>query len=498
MPVRRYVSLWFPTLATDWFALRTPDLRDVPFVLKHPVRGRMVVAHVNAPARAQGITRGMALADARAILPGLMDLDDNPELPARLLNRLAEWCIRFTPIAAVDLPEGLWLDATGCTHLWGGEKAYLQDVIRKIQQRGYRVRAALAITPGAAWALARYGNGEAIVQEGDIVQAIMPLPPEALRLENEVVEKLHKLGLRRIAQLLQLPRASLRRRFGMHLLRQINRALGAEPEPLQPICPPEPYQERLPCLEPVCTAEGIHIALETLLTALCHRLQQEQCGLRQATFRGYRVDGKTTHISIGTSRPTHAVGHVLKLFQLHLSTLAPGWGIELFILEATHVEPHRPQQDALWENAGGLQDERLAELLDRLHGKINPIIRRYLPAEHYWPERSIRIATGLDEQPPTAWPTKMRPMHLLPEPDRIEVSAPIPDYPPMLFRYRGQVHKIVKADGPERIEQAWWLQEGQHRDYYEVEDEAGKRYWLFRLGHYDDKKYQWFIHGFFA
>ena len=85
------------------------------------------------------------------------------------------------------------------------------------------------------------------------------------------------------------------------------------------------------------------------------------------------------------------------------------------------------------------------------------------------------------------------------KPEPIEVTAPIPDYPPMLFRYKGKLHKIIKADGPERIEQEWWLQEGQHRDYYCVEDEEGCRYWLFRSGHYDaEKTYQWFIHGFFA
>jgi protein ImuB len=91
-----------------------------------------------------------------------------------------------------------------------------------------------------------------------------------------------------------------------------------------------------------------------------------------------------------------------------------------------------------------------------------------------------------------------RPVQLLSKPERIEVTAPIPDYPPMLFRYKGKLHKIKKADGPERIEREWWLEEGQHRDYYSVEDENGHRYWLFRSGHYTDNSYQWFIHGFFA
>jgi protein ImuB len=126
-------------------------------------------------------------------------------------------------------------------------------------------------------------------------------------------------------------------------------------------------------------------------------------------------------------------------------------------------------------------------------------VHRYLPAEHYWPERSYRKATSLGETAASAWKVNVpRPTQLLCPPERIEVSAPIPDYPPMLFVYKKEVHRILKADGPERIEQEWWLEEGQHRDYYQVEDEDGGRYWIFRLGHYHDKDYQWFVHGFFS
>ena len=93
---------------------------------------------------------------------------------------------------------------------------------------------------------------------------------------------------------------------------------------------------------------------------------------------------------------------------------------------------------------------------------------------------------------------QLRPLQLLAIPEKIEVTAPIPDYPPMLFRHKGKLHTIIKADGPERMEQEWWIAGGRHRDYYYVEDEEGKRYWLFRSGHYETDKHRWFIHGFFA
>ena len=497
---RRFVSIWFRHLTTDWFSLSQPHLRDKPFVLRTPSHGRMMITAANATAQKKGIDSGMVLADARAVIPDLQVLDDKPDLPEKLLKRLAEWCIRFTPCAAVDLPDGIILDVTGCSHLWGGDRPYMAEIVKKISARHYDVRVAMADTVGAAWGVARYGKEPLVVDSGTHINAMLALPPEALRLEADTIERLHKLGLHRISQFVSIARSSLRRRFGNHFLKQLDMALGHEEEMIQPVQPIEPYSERLPCMEPIVTATGIEIALDRLLKIVCHRLQQEQKGLRQAVFKGYRVDGKIEQIKIETNRPSHNVKHLFKLFEIKISTIEPALGIELFVLEAPKVEYQYPSQEKLWEGSGGLEDVRLSELIDRMGGKVGmQSIHRYLPDEHYWPERSIKLASSLQEPLTTTWKVdRLRPLQLLPVPERIEVTAPIPDYPPMLFRYKNKIHKIVKADGPERIEQEWWLQTGQHRDYYRVEDEEGQRYWLFRLGHYHDKIYQWFIHGFFA
>lgn len=497
---RRFVSIWFRHLTTDWFTFRQPRLRDVPFVLRAPSHGRMVITAVNAAAESKGITPGMVLADARAIIPDLEVSDDKTDLAEKLLKRLAEWCIRFTPVAAVDLPEGLFLDVTGCPHLWGGEHAYLEVILKKFAARGYDVRAAMADTPGVAWAVARFGKEPFVISSANHLEALLNLPPEALRLEEETIERLHKLGLHKISQFIRMPRQSLRRRFGPHFLMRLDMALGQQEEYLAPVQLEEPYQERLPCLEPIVTPTGIEIALKRLLETLCHRLQQEQKGLRAAVFKCFRVDGEVEQVEIGTNRPSHHVTHLFRLFELKLSFIEPALGIELFILEAPNVSDHLPVQEKMWGESGGLDDLRLSELIDRLAARTGmKAIHRYLPDEHYWPERSLKPASSLQESLPAGWRSdKLRPVQLLPVPERIEVTAPIPDYPPMLFRYRGTLHKIVRADGPERIEQEWWLQRGQHRDYYRVEDEKGRRYWIFRLGHYHDETYQWFIHGFFA
>ena len=494
---KRFVSIWFPNLATDWFTLRQPRLGNTAFVLSAPLHGRMIVTAANALAETQGICRGMGLADARAIIPVLQALDDKPELSDKLLKRIAEWCIRFTPFAAVDLPDGIILDVTGCSHLWGGDEPYVNDIVNRLKCRGYHVRAAIADTAGAAWAVARFGK-LLIINSGQQTNALLSLPPAALRLEAETIERLQKLGLRQIKDFISMPRSALRRRFGNHIISRLNQASGLEEEFIQPVQPIEPYQERLPCLEPIVTATGIEIALQQLLEALCQRLQKEQKGLRIVCFKCYRVDGKVEQVTIGTISPSHSVKHLFKLFEIKLSTIEPDLGIELFVLEAPKVEDHSPAQQKLWEPMLNLNNVKLSELIDRLAGRVGSnAIYRFLPNEHYWPERSFKPASSLQEQKTAEWKLdRPRPTQLLATPENIDVTAPVPDYPPMNFRYKGKLHKIKKADGPERIEQEWWIQEGQHRDYYAVEDEEGCRYWLFRLGHYDED-YQWFIHGFF-
>jgi protein ImuB len=497
---QRFVSIWFRRLVTDWFALREPDLRQLPFVVRVSQHGRMVVAAVNAPASQLGIKNGMVLADARAIVPALQVRDELPGLAERLLRKLADWCIRFTPAAAVDLPDGIILDVTGCSHLWGGDERYLQHIAERLTARGYDVQASMADTAGAAWAAARFGSTNRVIESGRHQSLMLSMPPEALRIDVESVMRLRKLGLIKAGQLISIRPSTLRRRFGQELLDRIDQAFGKLHEVIQPVQPVEAYTERLPCLEPIVTAAGIEFALDTLLLQLCLRLRTEQKGLRTAILKCYRVDGKTQQVSIGTHKPTHHVSHLFKLFLLKIATIEPGLGIELFVLEAPRVEEFHPSQEKIWEGSGGLGDESVSELIDRLSGKVGSnAITRYLPDEHNWPERSIRPAQSVDEKASTEWPTdKQRPLQLLPVPEKIEVTAPIPDYPPMLFRHQEILHQVVKADGPERIEQEWWIQEGQHRDYYRVEDEKGRRYWLFRLGHYHDKSFQWFLHGYFA
>ncbi|WP_199117776.1 DNA polymerase Y family protein [Pedobacter sp. ASV28] len=495
----RFASICFPHLLTDFVSRKQHRLQSMPFVLAAPHHGRMVIKAANSLAESQGVGCGMVVADCKAILPELEILDYEPGTEVKLLSAIAEWCIRYTPLVGVDEPNGLFLDTSGCAHLWGGEESYLEDIQRKLVALGYDVRGAIADTIGTAWAVARFGREPSIVGTQQQLQALQALPPAALRLEPQVLSRMKKLGLHRTADFIAMPRPALRRRFGQGLLDRIEQALGQLPEVIKPVKPVDPYQERLPSLEPIRTAKGIEIALQELLQMLCKRLESEGMGLRTCIFSAHRIDGNIQQIQIGTGHPSFNIAHLFKLFELKIATLKPDLGFELFVIVAPIVEPANDKQDALWETSYQ-NDMKVAELLDRLAGKVgNGHIHRYLPDEHHWPERSIKEAGALHEKADTSWRDDLpRPIHLLPKPERIEVTAPIPDYPPMLFRYKGELYHVAKAEGPERIEQEWWLAEELYRDYYCIEDEKGNRYWLFRSGPYDLGRPEWFIHGFFA
>jgi len=495
----RYVSITFPYLLTEYVARKQPTFYRKSFVLASRQRGRMVIDAVSVEAAKKGICTGMVLADCKAIFPELEMHESEPEKAEQLLQALAEWSIFYTPFVAVDLPDGLILDSSGCTHLWGGEAAYLESIKAKLGSYGYTVKAAMADTISAAWAMARFSSTEAIVNPGQQGNVLRNLPPEALRLDATILARLKKLGMKYIGNFIDMPPAVLHRRFGSELPKRIAQALGHEIEFVVPIKPVEPYQERLPSMEPIASATGIIIALKQLLETLCLRLEYEGLGLRHCVFKTFRVDGIIQQIEIGTGHPSRNINHLFRLFEHKIATLEPALGFELFVLEAPKVEPVTQQQATLW-NAASQNDMKVAELLDRVTAKIGQgAVSRYLPAEHHWPERSLKEASPLWEKPATNWRTDLpRPIHLLYRPEVIEVTAVLPDYPPILFRHKGILYTVAKADGPERIEQEWWLSDGCYRDYYIVEDENGARYWLFRTGPYDGDYPKWFLHGFFA
>ena len=495
---KRFVSIWFRWLKTDWHARRQPMLVGKALVVHAMQHGRMVITAVNKIAAAQGLHAGMVLADAKALIPDVHAVEDQTDFFENLLQKFACWFIRYSPMVAVQAPDCIIINASGCAHLWGGEEKYVQHIVQRMQEMQYDVQIGMAGTIGAAWAMSHYNNGKIIISGGE-KNALLFLPPASLRIETAVAEKLNKLGLTTNESFLNMPTAVLRRRFGNEFITRMQQALGYVEEHFTAITLPVIYNERLQCGEPISTRTGIEIALHKLLEPLCMHLKKEQKGLRQAIFTIYKTDGKSQQISIGTNRPTAQEAYIFHLFELKIETLWPSPGIELFTLEAPITEAHGAGQEEIWDKESLISNDNLTSFIDKITNKIGEHkVNRFLPAESYWPENSFTRTNSVTAGTPMQWPVgKIRPLRILLHPEAIMVTAPVPDYPPMLFRHKNKIHKIVKADGPERIEQEWWIQEGLHRDYYYVEDEQGCRYWLFRSGHYEEQQQvKWYLHGY--
>ncbi|WP_247887023.1 DNA polymerase Y family protein [Azospirillum sp. SYSU D00513] len=401
------------------------------------------------------------------------------------------------------------LDVTGCAHLFGGEEALRADLIARLRRAGFAVRAAVADTPAAAWAAARFAPRAGIVPPGGQAEALAPLPVAALRLPEETVRGLEAVGLRRIRDLAPVPRATLARRFGAELARRLDQAFGALDEPLSPRLPVPPHEERLALAEPISTPDSIALAALHLIGGLCRRLAAEHRGLRRLELTVFRTDhgpdSVPQSVAIGTGRPVRDPAALMRLLGGKLERIAPGPGLELLVLAAPLVEPLAPAQAGL--TGAEEKGKDLGALLDRLANRLGEdSLLRLVPRQSWLPERSVAgvppldAGLGADSESAPLWPDdRPRPVRLLVPPEPIEVVAPVPDDPPKLFRWRGATHRVGKADGPERLCAEWWRHGGELRDYYRVEDMEGRRFWVFRLGlHRPEAPAGWFLHGFFA
>eukprot|EP01035_Chromulina_nebulosa_P016165 gene16165-21427_t len=222
------LGLWLPRFSTD----RVRRLREVtaPLVIYGRRGNADVLTAVDEAADKLGLHTGLALAQARAMHPAIEAIAEETEADAALLDSIADWCLRYTPLVACDAPDGLLLDLGGCAHLYGGEEKLVADLGQRIARAGFAYRVAIAGTIGAAYAAARFGSPAAYAagQERDIIS---PLPLAALRLDPATVASMGRVGLKRIRDIIDLPRAPLTARFGASLMRQLDRALGQEHEP---------------------------------------------------------------------------------------------------------------------------------------------------------------------------------------------------------------------------------------------------------------------------
>jgi len=472
-----------------------------------PGNGGLRLAACDEAALALGLRPGERLADARAKVRHLASAIAEPEKDAALLLRLARWSERWSPWIALDPPDGLFLDVTGIPHLFGGEEVMLADIAAKFRRLGFAPRLALAGTPAAAWAIARFGTEEAhaIAPDGERA-ALACLPVQALKLDEETVRTLRRLGLKTVESLYGIPRASLARRFRATgpadaVLARLDEALGLRESPLGALKPPPAFVARAAVVEPVLTPEGVAVMLDRLTEDLAARLEAEGRGAVRLMLALYRVDGSRAAAPAGLGAPSRDPKHLFRLIGPKLERLDLGFGIEAATLAASVTAPC-PETQAHF--LGERERTILAELADRVANRVEgSAFARLQPIESHLPERAEREVAAASgpaarlPRPGEGGPR--RPLLLFDRPEAVAVIAEVPEGPPKRFTWRKVARKVARAEGPERIAPEWWRgdKETHVRDYYVVEDEEGRRYWLYRLGLFGDVEPAWFLHGLF-
>ncbi len=450
---------------------------------------------VDAAALEQGLAPGMMLANARARVPDLVVLDHDAQADHDLLSALADDCDRFTPMVALDPPQGLVLDLTGCAHLRGGETAIIAAI--RARYSDFTLRLACAETPDKARALARYGS---------------VLPVAALDLDDDHHTALKRAGLGLIDDLATRPRAPLAARFGRGMTGKLARVLGEEDHRITPRRPPPALFILRRFAEPIATSNTALTIIAAMAEEAAIALGEAGTGGRRFIISFYRSDGDTRRLSVETGAPTRDPALLIRLLGERIDTLSdpldPGFGYDALRLDVPVTEALAAAQIGLEGDVAS--DQQLGGLIDRLSVRLGPRrVQHLVSGNSHIPE--LAGFTMAASQPPLPLPhitpepgePPLRPLHLFDPPQRIEVIAEVPDGPPRRFRWHRQMREVVRYEGPERIAAEWWKRrdmKGLTRDYFRIEDRDGRRYWLFRHGLYGAEKPHpdWYLHGLFV
>ncbi len=479
---------------------------EAPLILAGRVGNRRVVTAACPEAQALGLRVGMPVSKAQALVPDLQIKPADPQADAESLERLALWVLqRISPIVAADPPDGVVIDSTGADHLHGGEAAMLEALMGRMALSGITARAAIADSWGAAHALARHVADPTVIAAPGTAEAVLAaLPLEALRLPPATAAGLRTLGFATIGDLIGQPRAPLTRRFGPELCRRLDQALGDAAEPIVPLRPEGLIEVRRAFAEPIGAAETIARHIGKLVSLLCKALEEKGLGARRLDLLCTRVDNRIETVRVGLAVPQRDPARLTRLLCDRIETIAPGFGIEIMTLTATIAEPLVPRQAAT-----SLLEEPAPDISGLIDALVNRVgarsVYRLAPVASDVPERSVTRIPPLAEPVGAGWPNHWpRPARLLPRPEPIDTMALLPDQPPNWFSWRGIRRRVRRADGPERVYGEWWKRDAELsavRDYFQVEDEAGERYWVFRQGDGEDRttgSHGWFLHGVFG
>ena len=505
----------------------TPKAPDEPLATIAKLKGAWRLEGLDAKAGALGLRSGMGLADARAMHPKLLVAEADAIAEAALYDQLLAWCRRFTPLVAADGLDGMVLDITGAAHLFGGEAALGDELIARLARQGFGARVGIGPHPAAAWALARFARQPILapmIEMARLPGIFADFPVAALNISDDLVADLARAGLRRIGDLSLRPRAPLAARFGANLLDRLDHLFGQARSPISPrfaapdFCVERRFADGLTCEDAILTHVG------ALARELCALMARHGQGARKIMLTLFRVDGAVRSLEVAASQALSAPDPMLRLLREKLDRLneggfETGYGFDVLRLEATQTAPQRTDQTTL-SGANSTQGAMIAgsspmqappelpsvsAIIDRLSARLGAVrVTRLHLQDTHQPERAVLHRPALAGAPPAGrmlpWRDAAleRPIRLLARPEPLETLALLPDGPPQQFLWRRVLHRVIAAEGPERILSDWWKSPtpSTARDYFRAEDEAGQRFWLFRQ-HQAGAGATWFMHGFF-
>lgn len=500
------MSIYLRWLATDRLRRRErlPE-KSVVLVVATTANVRRVV-HLSAHAYREGVRAGMTLAHAGAILPGgaFHIRDHDARRDALMLGALARWSERFSPVVSVDGSNGLLLDISGCEHLFGGEMALATAARDGLAMLGFSSRVGIASSVGAAWAVARFARGGAVVRvpDGEERQAMTSLPVAALRVDSVIEEGLREVAIECVGQVFDLPRSTLPARYGDELLHRIDQALGTLPEPIGRLPEHVVFTASRELPGGTTQIEAIERVVRLLLTELRWLLERHESGLRRLEVAFDRLDAATIPMHVAIVRPTRSDKHLWTLLRPKIERLDMGFGVERVTLTASHVArlPHRQEalrHDEREASESAADDASFAETLDTLASRFghDRILRIELRQSHR-PERAAALVpihepTAKQRDEACRFTFADRPARLLDPPQEVRVLAVTPDGPVIRLWRDGVERNVLGSIGPERIGGEWWIAREAARDYFRVQEESGRWLWLYQ----ERNSRAWFIHG---